>query len=181
MKNQALSLFVLLCSFSAAAQKVTATVDRQQILIGEQIKLRLQANFGREEQFLWFDNTDTIPRFEILDKSAVDTSEMEGGYAVSQIFILTSWDSGKIQLPAFVMSKWKTKPIPINVAWSPHPFDTTKPYHDIKDILEVKLPVENTWYWYLIFALVVIGLFLLFFPQSKEKSEGNVCTRRGRL
>ena len=170
MKNQFLSFFVLLCSVRAAAQKVSAVVDRQQILIGEQIKLRLQANFGKGETFQWFDNTDTIPRFEILNKSAVDTTEMEGGYAISQILTLTSWDSGKIQLPPFVMAKWKTKPIPVNVAWSPHPFDTTKPYHDIKDILEVKPPIQTSWYWYLIFALIIIGLFLLFFPKAKKKS-----------
>ena len=172
MKNQVLSIFAFAFSLSAAAQKVTATVDRQDILIGEQIKLRLQANFLKDEPLQWFEEVDTISRFEILDKSEVDTSRMDEGYALSQVLTLTSWDSGKIILRPFVLGQWQTKPIPVNVAYSPHPFDTTKPYHDIKDILEVKKPIEGKWYWYLIFILVVLGLFLLFFPRGKKKAKG---------
>ena len=179
MKNHLLSFFAILCSFSVAAQKVTATVDRREILIGEQIKLRLQANFYKEEQLQWFGEIDTIPRFEILDKSTVDTSLMDGGYALSQTFILTSWDSGKILLPAFILSPWKTKPIPINVAYSPHPFDTTQPYHEIKDILEVKRPGEDTWYWYIILVLVILALFRLFFPKAKKKASGEFVPDEG--
>ena len=171
MKNQVLTIVAFAFWLTAAAQKVTATVDRQDILIGEQIKLRLQANFGKDEPLQWFASIDTIARFEVLDKTGVDTSEMEGGFALSQTFTLTSWDSGKIQLPAFTLSKWKTKPIPVNVAYSPHPFDTTKPYNDIKDILEVKRPIQETWYWYLILVLVILGLFFLFFPKGKKKAK----------
>jgi hypothetical protein len=49
------------------------------------------------------------------------------------------------------------------------PFDPSQPYHDIKDIMDVKKPIESKWYWYLIFALVLVLLFLLFFPKSKKK------------
>jgi hypothetical protein len=180
MKNQVLSIVALAFSISVAAQKVTASVDRQEILIGEQIKLRLQANFLKGEPLLWFDGIDTIAHFEILDKSAVDTLQMqENGVALSQTLTLTSWDSGKILLPSFAIAKWKTKPIPVNVAYSPHPFDTTKPYNDIKEILEVKKPIKVTWYWYLIFALVIIGLFLLFFPRAKKKADNEFVPDEG--
>jgi hypothetical protein len=67
----------------------------------------------------------------------------------------------------------------IDVAYSPHPFDTTQPYHDIHDILEIKKPGETTWYWYLIGLLILILLFLLFFPKGKPKSKGEFVSDEG--
>lgn len=168
MKNRILLALLLLIFQSAAAQKLTATVDRKDILIGEQISLRVQGNFAKNETLSWL-TIDTIPRFEILGKSVIDTLKLEDGFALSQEFTLTSWDSGKIQLPSFTIDKWKTNPITINVAYSPSPFDTTQPYHEIKDILEAKKPVEEKWYWYLIIVLIILVLFLLFFPKGKKK------------
>jgi hypothetical protein len=180
MKNQVLFIFVILFSLVANAQKVKATVDRKSILIGQQIKLRLQANFLKGEEPEWFDGIDTIPRFEILEKSPLDTLLVDNGYALSQEFTLTSWDSGKLLLPSFYLdAQTKTQPIPINVAYEPHPFDTTQPYHDIRDILDVKRPIEETWYWYLIFALIILGLFLLFFPKARKKKSGEFVPDEG--
>ena len=68
MKNQVLFIFVILFSLVTHAQKVKATVDKNNILIGQQVKLRLQANFLKDEEPGWFDGTDSIPRFEILEK-----------------------------------------------------------------------------------------------------------------
>jgi hypothetical protein len=170
MKNQFFLFFTLLFFGSATAQKVTATADNQKILIGQQFHLKLQANFLSAEDLDWFE-IDTIPRFEILQKSTVDTLKLDDGVALSQNFTLTSWDSGKIQIPSFVLGNWQTKRIMIDVAYSPSPFDTTQPYHEIKEILEVKKPIEETWYWYLIFALVILLLFLLFFPKAKKKDK----------
>jgi hypothetical protein len=174
-------IFLLIISFfyvSVTAQKVTATADKQKILIGEQFHLKLQANFNQGEPLDFFE-VDTIPRFEILDRSQVDTSKFNDGFALVQNLTLTSWDSGKIQIAPFVLVKYQTKPLIIDVAYSPHPFDTTKPYHDIHDILEVKRPIESTWYWYLIGFLILILLFLLFFPKGKPKAKGEFVSDEG--
>ncbi len=170
MKNRILSALAIILFHAAAAQKFTATVDRNDILIGEQFRLHLQANFLGNEPLMW-KSIDTIPRFEILSKSEVDTVKVEEGFALSQDFLLTSWDSGKLQIPSFILYRWQTKPIPINVAYSPSPFDTTQPYHEIRDILEVRKPIEEQWYWYLILLLVIVVLFLLFFPKGKKKDK----------
>jgi hypothetical protein len=174
-------IFLLLISFvsiSVTAQKVTATADKQKILIGEPFHLRLQANFDKSEPLDFFD-LDSIPQFEILEKSAIDTSDFNDGFALMQDFTVTSWDSGKIQIAPFVLGRYQTKPLTIDVAYSPHPFDTTKPYHDIHDILEVKRPIETTWYWYLIGLLVLILLFLLFFPKGKPRAKGEFVSNEG--
>jgi hypothetical protein len=160
------------------AQKVTATADKEQILIGEQFHIKLQANFNKGEPLDFFE-IDTIPRFEILDRSEIDTSRFNDGVALIQNLTVTSWDSGKIQIAPIVLGKYKTKPLIIDVAYSPSPFDTTQPYHDIHDIMDVKKPGQATWYWYLIGLLVLILLFILFFPKGKPKAQGEFVSDEG--
>lgn len=171
MKGYIFLINLFLFSVTVTAQKVTATADKEKMLIGEQFHLRLQVNFNEGEALDFF-VIDTIPRFEILDRSAIDTSKFDGGLALVQELTLTSWDSGRIQISPFVLGGERTKPLIIDVAYSPHPFDTTQPYHDIHEILDVKRPIETTWYWYLIGLLVLILLFLLFFPKGKPKPKG---------
>lgn len=174
-------IFLLIISFfsvTVTAQKVTATADKEKILIGEQFHLKLQANFKQGESLDFFD-VDSIPKFEILDRSQVDTSKFNDGVALIQNLTVTSWDSGKIQIAPFVLGSYRTKALFIDVAYSPHPFDTTQPYHDIHDILEVKRPNENTWYWYLIGLLILILLFLLFFPKGKPRQKGEFVSDEG--
>jgi hypothetical protein len=178
MKGFIFLVFISFISFSVTAQKVTASADKQKILIGEQFRLRLQANFDKNEPLDFFD-IDSIPRFEILDRSEIDTSNFNDGVALIQNLTMTSWDSGKIQIEPFVLGRYQTKPLMIDVAYSPHPFDTTKPYHDIHDILEVKRPIESTWYWYLIGLLLLILLFLLFFPKGKPRAKGEFISDEG--
>jgi len=178
MKGFIVLLLISFISFSVPAQKVTATADKQKILIGEQFHLRLQANFNTGEPLDFFE-VDSISRFEILDRSEIDTSNFGDGVALIQNLTVTSWDSGKVRIAPFVLGRYQTKPLMIDVAYSPHPFDTTKPYHDIHDILEVKRPIESTWYWYLIGLVVLIILFLLFFPKGKPREKGEFVSDEG--
>lgn len=178
MKGYIFFVALYFLAFPVTAQKVAATADKQKILIGQQFHLRLQANFHKGESLDFFE-IDTIPRFEILDKSGIDTSTFSGGLALTQTFTMTSWDSGKIQIPPMAMGKYQTKPLAVTVAYSPSPFDTTQPYHDIHDILPVKRPGETTWYWYLVGLLVVILLFLLFFPKAKARPGGEFVSDEG--
>lgn len=165
-------------SFSAAAQKLAATVDRNKILIGEQFHLKLQANFRSGEPLDFFE-LDTLSKFEILDRQSIDTTKFGDGVALVQDLTLTSWDSGRIKLGPFVLGSYQTEPLIIDVAYSPHPFDTTQPYHDVHEIIEVKKPAEATWYWYLVGLLVLILLFLLFFPKAKPRAKGEFVSDEG--
>ena len=163
-----LLLFFLLGCFQWASSQ-TATVDKQKILLGEQFQLKLEAVFP-ENRIEW-PLLDSLPHFEILDKSKVDTQRNFTGVTLSQSFTLTSFDSGRWQIPPIIMGRARTKPVIVEVVFT-SPFDPAQPYHDIKDILEVDRPIESRWYWYLIFALLLIGLFLLFFPKGKKKDAG---------
>lgn len=165
MKNHILLVFSLLVMQCLPAQDIKLDMDKTSIVIGEQIRMNLQAEFKREP-VSWV-ILDSIPHFEILNKSKVDTTRNGNLLVLRQSLTLTSFDSGQWNIPPIIIGGAKTKPVPIQVGFSK--MDYNQPYHDIKDIIQVKRPIESTWHWYLILLAVIILLFVLFFPREKAK------------
>lgn len=166
--HSCITLFFLF-SLSAFGQKVTVTAssDKDKIVIGEQIRLTLEAVVPREEVIDW-PRIDSITHFEVLNASKLDSQLSGEELMLKQTLTLTSWDSGRWQIPAFAIAGSKrTKPIVIDVGYSP--FDRNQPYHDIKDIIDVDRPRVTYWYWYLIGAVLLIVFLLLLFPPKKKK------------
>jgi hypothetical protein len=170
MKQLILFIFSLVLLVPLRAQTVSATTSRDKILIGDTFRLQLEADFSKGQTPAWF-TVDTLLHFEVMERSAVDTQVVDEKLQLRQSFKLTSWDSGVWQIPALALGRVKTKPVKIDLAYSPHPFDTSQPYHDIKEIIDVEKPVASKWYWYLIFVLLLLLLFLLFFPAGKKKEK----------
>jgi hypothetical protein len=167
--HSCITLLLLLC-FTGYAQKVTVTAssDKNRIVIGEQIKLTLQAVVPRDELVDW-PRIDSIHHFEVLNASKLDSQLSGEELLLKQTLTLTCWDSGRWQIPAFVLAgSQRTKPIIVDVSFSP--FDRNKPYHDIKDIIDVEKQGESYWYWYLIGAVLLILLILLLFPGKKKEA-----------
>lgn len=167
--HSCITLLLLLC-FTGFAQKVTvsASSDKNKIVIGEQIKLTLQAVVPKDEVIDW-PKVDSIHHFEVLEASKLDSQLSGDEMMLKQTLTLTSWDSGRWQIPAFVIvGTHRTKPIIVDVGFSP--FDRNQPYHDIKDIIEVEKPGESYWYWYLIGAVLLLLLVLLLFPGKKKEA-----------
>lgn len=177
MKIQDYPLLILLLCFHSGFSQPTgfaASTDKQKIVIGEPFDLTLKATISKKDNVQWL-TIDTFPHFEILNKAKIDTQINNEAFILQQIITLTSWDSGKWPIPSIVFSKTqKSKPIVIDVAFSPSPFNANQDYHDIKDILEVPKPGRDVWYWYLIGAILLLLLFLLLFPSKKKKKEDGV-------
>ena len=163
MKNRFFLFLLLACFQTALTQNIT--VDKQKIMLGEQFQLQLKGTFP-EGNINW-PTFDTLDHFEILDRSKIDTLRSVNGVELSQSFTVTSFDSGRWQIPALQLGLARTKPITIDVVFS-SPFDPNQPYHDVKEIVDVEKPIEAKWYWFIVFALLLVGLFLLFFPRSKK-------------
>ena len=163
MKNR-FFLFLLLAVFQTALSQ-NITVDKQKIMLGEQFQLQLKGTFT-EGSINW-PTFDTLDHFEILDRSKIDTQRSINGVELSQSFTVTSFDSGRWQIPALQLGLVRTKPVTIDVVFSA-PFDPNQPYHDVKEIIDVEKPIGSKWYWFIVFALLLVGLFLLFFPRSKK-------------
>ncbi len=100
--NIAWILILLSNAFSGLAQGTVilkASADRSTILIGEPIQLNLELNLPLGFDVIWPD-LDSIAHFPILEKSKIDsvtTPETEN-FFTSQIFTLTSFDSGTLFL-----------------------------------------------------------------------------------
>lgn len=163
-------LLVMMVFGSLQAQTLSATADKQQILIGEQLQLHIKATLPQNVPFTWL-SIDTIPHFEIMERSKVDTTVNNNQLTLTQTLTLTSWDSGKWNIPPLNFEGGRSAPISVKVNWD-LPFNPKQPYHDIKDIRDVKVEEPSNWYWYFLLAIILIALFLLFFSE-KEKKEND--------
>ena len=153
-----------------AQVRVKASVDRTTILIGEPIKLNLEAWVPSGTNFKWF-STDTIPHFEIVDPGKQDSTRELNENVYRQQLIITSFDSGSWTIPAFVLQagrkRLKTDTFSIAVTYSPD--DTTKGYHDIKDIFAVKNPANPYIPWIIAAVTLLALLGIIYFLRKKKK------------
>jgi hypothetical protein len=156
----------LLLSYLLPAQVVNLSFDKQRILLGEQVGVNVKA-FVEKGATLNNFPIDTLPHFEVLESSKIDTAAIGNTLQLSQKLIVTSWDSGRWNVPTVIQAGMPTKPIAIDVTYT-SPWNPAQPYHDIKGIVPVENPGKTTWWWYLIGLAVLIALFLLFFPEGKK-------------
>ena len=151
--------------FGANGQDLSATVmvDKRRILIGEHFQMTVEVVSGNR-QLLVLPDIDTIPHFEILEKSDPQLS----GSAIRQSYRLTSFDSGRWVIPAIRISENKfTDTFSVEVVFSD--FDPNQPYHDIKDVIgpEPSDRVDLTW-WILI-AVALLALLVLWIWVRRRK------------
>ena len=162
-----LFLFCLLfVVYFLPAQEVRFSFDKKAILLGEPIKMTIDATIGTGQNSDLF-SIDTLPHFEVLDQGKIDTAMEAGALRLKQIVSITSWDSGSWQLPAVIRNGQALQPVTIEVSYT-SPWNPAQPYHDIKGIAPVKNPGRSTWWWYVIGLAVLIALFLLFFPEGQK-------------
>lgn len=173
--------FLYVHLFAQKDISVTASVDKSSILIGQPFKLMLEATFSNPHTPSFF-QFDTLAHFEVLNRSRIDTQATNGSTVLKQTVTLTSWDSGAWAIQSFTLpgEKAVTKPLPINVAYTP--MQPNQDYHDVKDILDVPKPERHTWYWYLIGAALLLLVLLLVFPKKKKLAVADtVAIREGAL
>jgi LPXTG-motif cell wall-anchored protein len=167
------SVFFSLFVTAQSKTTVSATVDRSRILIGEPIQLRLEADIPDNQPIRFF-QVDSFPHFEFLSVEKIDTSNTSTGTVLSQLIYLTSFDSGHWVIPSFVMAgEITTDTLPVDVDFSPSPFDTQQAYHDIKEIIEVtpeEEKKEQRW-WYIVVGAVVLIILLVLLLRKKKKPE----------
>ncbi len=158
-KNRSFFLaIVLVCLFtqlSYAQPIIRSSVDKREILIGEQFTLTIQAEFSPVDYTLhWPVLSDSMAHFEVLSRhidSLYNNQQLSG---LVQKITFTSFDSGKWVLPALLVTadpvklgssvRLFTDSASITVSFSTS--DTTQQLRDIKPIREVET-INPIWYW----------------------------------
>ena len=167
-------------SFSQSPTVVT-TVDKTDILIGEQVKLTIKANFKpgtfKVSQLII---PDSIPHFDVVDKGGQDSiTYKDKSKAIVQTITLTSFDSGKWVIPAFRINfdplvddttlNLFSEPVPINVFYSSP--DSTNQLRDIKPIIEVSLSDYTRYYIACGILFLLLAGFFIWRYLKKRKLE----------
>ncbi|MEO9021646.1 MAG: hypothetical protein ABI237_16955 [Ginsengibacter sp.] len=177
-------IILLFCGASdsfAQAPSIKTSVDKNNILIGQQIRFHVETSMPDNTYRLsWFSVPDSLGNFTTVTKNKIDSTSANGNLNFSQDIILTSFDSGRQIIPPLTLIastlegdstfNLYTDSIPINVTYSPT--DSIMPFHGIKNIIEVKK--EWPWWAWLLVGLSVIlltlwVLFLLKFFKKKKQ------------
>ena len=190
MKNRVydikfLLLFVVLLFFQqnsfAQLPTVKTSVDKTKILIGERINYHVETSMpDNTYRLTWFSVPDSFGNFVPIIRNKIDTVFSNGTWNFSQNIVMTSFDSGRQVIPPLTLNASRldsdssfninTDSIAIDVTYSPT--DSIMPFHDIKNIIEVKKSVSY-WIWILVgvaILLVIIWIVFLrkFFKKKKD-------------
>ncbi len=170
-----LSIFIStsLCSFAQLPQ-IQTSVDKKNILIGQQLHFTVSSSMPDNTYRLgWFSIPDSFSDFEVVTKEKIDSSQQNGNLLFSQTYLLTNFDSGLQVIPKLSLKfetldgdsifSMFTDSIPINVGYAAA--DSVLPFHDIKNVLEVK-SLNPWWYWVVAGLIILIILLLIIFRKK---------------
>lgn len=175
MKMSRVLLLITLClqAVRTVAQSIPSgisadiTADRQAILIGEPMRLTLTVRTSTGHA-LFPEIPDSLPHFEILSKSKIDTVVDKNLMQLQQIIVLTSFDSGRWVIPAFDLpgTNIVTDSLDVDVQFIP-----MKPGDQVRDIKGI-IPVSAYIPWWAFFAsgaLLIVLIFLLIRTLTRKK------------
>src|ERR1700722_10944057 len=156
-------------SFTMAQETpvIKASLDKNQILIGEPLRLSLdvKSTMVSGNQLPQF---DSIPHFELIEKGSRDSLISANGASYHLEWKLTSFDSGTRYIPSLAVTIgkqiYKTDSLAVEVSYGK--VDTAQDYHDIKSIIDIENPDVKYIPWILgAVTLVSLVLFVWFIRQ----------------
>ncbi|HEV2832540.1 MAG TPA: hypothetical protein VGW31_11220 [Hanamia sp.] len=186
MRKFVVVLFVLGSLFSmqnifAQLPEIKSSVDKNDILIGEQLHYRVETSMpDNTYRLTWFTIPDSFGKFEVITKNKIDSGMANGNLNFSQTLVLTNFDSGRRVIPSLALKletldgdssfTMFTDSIAVNVLYSP--LDSIQPFHDIKPIMEVKKEWA-WWVWALLgLAIILLIVWIIFLVKFLRKKKG---------
>ena len=166
-----ISLLVLaLFVHQGYGQEVTASIDRDSLLIGEQIELQISASADPEALIL-FPEGQTFYPLEVVNESAIDTLSKRPQLSLRKTYKITQFDAGDYliapQQITINRNPYTTEAIPVRI--NDVVVDTTaQGLYDIKPLGQKAPEPQSHWPYVLITALIAIGL-LVYFKRAREK------------
>lgn len=182
--NKRISL-LLLCLFAACLSfaqpaRVTARTDAAQIVIGDQVRLFIEATVDTTAARLgWARFSDTFNNLEIVERGKIDTTRQGNTITYKQRMLITGFDSGQFTIPSFAFyattaaatDTLRTDSFKLTVQTVA--VDTTQPYKNIKSIVSVKTSwTDNLQLIGGIALLIVIAVIATIYIIQNRKKKG---------
>lgn len=170
-------------SFFSWSQNVEAyaRLDSSSIMIGDQVELelgiRVPENFA--VSFPFFQDTLTT-HIEILEKEKLDTTKIDEGQLIKQLYTITSFDSGYFALPDFEFMfhhkedtiLYRTNANALYLMVNTPVVDTSQAFKAIKG------PVKEPYTFWEVFPWVALGLavigliiFVIWYIRKRKKNQ----------
>lgn len=176
-------LGLVLSPFISRAQQagveVKAQTDTDRIRLGEQVQLRLSASVPQKGglSVVFPQVPDSFGHFEVVRRSAPDTSGDENTKLFRQTIVLTSFDSGRWDIPALKFEILQagaatdsafTGPLMVDV--NTIAVDTTKAFKPIKALRSVGWSFWDYWLYFAIgISVLLIGIGIGVYLRSRPK------------
>jgi len=170
-------LFLSLAWLDGFAQEasVKARIDANQITVGDQVRLFIEATHQPKlNRLQWAVIPDTFNSLEIVERGKIDTSRQGDVFVYKQRLLVTGFDSGSFTIPAFQFpiipagdTAYTLQTDSFQLLVQTLPVDTTKPFKGIKEIIEVK----STWrdyIWWIVGGLVLLILAIVVFVYFRK-------------
>ena len=193
MKKYYFLILILLNTFILPAQQISvnATIDTNAIVIGDQIKLKLELQKPENAQVLFPQINDTIIKeIEIVEEFPVDTVKQENGaISLSKTYTITSFDSGFYQIPPLAFTivsadsdTIATNPVPLAV-YTVKVDTSAHKIADIKAPYEAPLTFSEFWHEYFIYILSALFIIILliavyWYYRKTRKTENGIIEKQ---
>ncbi len=159
-------LVIAQVSMAQKGATIKVSVNKTKILLGEPMLLTVEVLVPARSSAR-FKPIDSIAHFELLDKPQIDSSHNGNATTIKGMYKITSFDSGHWVIPPFSLSRSvRSDSIPVDVVFSD--FDPAQDYHDIKDIIDVKVKTKKQWWWWAAGGSLLLLLLLLYFLRKKR-------------
>lgn len=165
---------------NAQNAKAVAKIDRDSILIGEQIKYSIEVD-AEKDDVVTFPEGQTFVPLEAVEAFPIDTLQLEPRLKLIREYALTQFDSGHYTIPQqFILLKnGQVLTDSIKVVVNDVLVDTTKQQlYPIKDYIAVNKPFSfPSWIWKSLLAILIllaIAYIIYRFWQHKKEQKKQI-------
>lgn len=161
--------------------KSVATIDKDSILIGDQLNLRLNVLTNKNTRISWPDFSEELSTgVELLSLKKIDTLLLEGdGVSYTQDLTITSFDTGFYEIPAFDFACfdpvdtnfYKSISNPLFLRVLTVEVDTTQAFKPIKGPIEQRYTFAEAVPMIGGFLLLLVAAFAVYYFFFRKKNE----------
>lgn len=165
-------LLIVLLQYTAQSQVlVKSRVDKDSILIGETLRISVEARLPMGETLTW-KIPDSLSHFEWVEKGKPETTDAVDGKKIVQVLAVTSYDSGYWVIPPIKISvkgkSYATDTVGVRVVYIPqNPADD---YRDIKPIVDVESSKKFDKKWIILIGMTVLVIIAIIILLRKKKT-----------